>query len=156
MESTWARMSSRRLAPSSRTRGGDQRWRTPGELDHWPKQVMTRGGRKQMIEIAEYLRRVANGIPGEHHAVECVCFETSPQCFFVEGAVERDQSADASQNKSESELNRIEAFDKDDDDQRIAFGAAGHLCGHEGDAFDRDLFRDLEFNYSAVFAILKT
>ena len=87
--------------------------------------MMADGWWKDAIEIADDLRRVANGILREEHAIESVLLEAGAQRSFIEGAVESQQAADTGEVEAETERNGFEAFDKDEDDERKALTTAG-------------------------------
>jgi hypothetical protein len=94
--------------------GSNERRSAPGDLKHGTKEMMTARGREDAIDVADDLRSVSNWIAGEHDAVERVILETGAKNGFIEGSVDGDETADAGESETESELDGGEAFDKDD------------------------------------------
>ena len=112
--------------------GGDQRRRAPLDLHHRPEQVVAVGRWEDLVQVAEDLGGVADRVLGEQHAVEGVVLEPGAQHVLVEGAVERQQPADAGQPEAERQRDGLEALGGDDDQQRKAAGV-GRAGGWRSD-----------------------
>ena len=69
----------------------------PFDLNHRPEQIVAGGNREDLVQVAEDLRRVADGILWKHHAVQRVVLDPRAQRVFSKGAVDGQKATDAGQ-----------------------------------------------------------
>ena len=152
LQNTQDRDIARRNLDDHAQRQTHQRRRSPAQLGHRADQENSLLRREDGTQVADDARRIGDHVLREHDALDRTGLHAVHQWLEENGAVQPEQTAHGEQREAETKLNAGAEVRGDDNQQREAAGAIGHLRGDESDGGNREEAGDLELQCAGVLS----